>query len=122
MNIKLDENMPAAMAELLRQAGHDLRTVTDEGLGGTDDPQILEAASRERRVLVTFDLDFADIRKYPVGSHSGIVVFRLHDQRWAVLESPARNLISSGILDRICGGLAIVDEARIRIRTEQPGT
>jgi len=112
--------MPAAMAELLRQAGHDLRTVTDEGLGGTDDPHLLEAATRERRVLVTFDLDFADIREYFVGSHSGIVVFRLHDQRWAVLEGPARNLISSGILDRICGGLAIVDEARIRIRTGQP--
>jgi hypothetical protein len=30
---------------------------------------------------MTFDLDFADVRHYPPGSHGGIVVFRLHDQR-----------------------------------------
>jgi predicted nuclease of predicted toxin-antitoxin system len=121
MKIKLDENMPAAMTELVRQAGHDALTVAEEALGGTVDRRILEAATVENRVLVTFDLDFADVRDFPVGSHAGIVVFRLHDQRWALLQGPARNLVASGILDRIHGGLAIVDESRIRIRTSQPG-
>ena len=122
MRIKLDENMPAAMTELLRRAGHDVLTVDEEGLGGKADPRILKAATAEDRVLVTFDLDFADVRQYPVGSHAGIVVFRLHDQRWAVMERPAQNVMASGVLDSIRGGLAIVDEARIRIRTSQPGT
>jgi len=120
MKIKLDENMPAAMTELLREAGHDALTVADEALGGAADPQILEVATAEGRVLMTFDLDFADVRDFPIGSHAGIIVFRLHDQRWAFLEKPARNLVGSGILDRIRGGLAIVDESRIRIRTSQP--
>jgi hypothetical protein len=31
----------------------------------------------EQRVLVTFDLDFADIRRYPPASFGGIVVLRL---------------------------------------------
>jgi len=119
MRIKLDENMPAAMTELLRQAGHDALSVADEGLGGTADPTVLQAASAEDRVLITFDLDFADVRSYPVGSHAGIVVFRLHDQRWVVLEGPARHLVASGVLERIRGGLAVVDEARIRIRTSK---
>jgi len=119
MRIKLDENMPAAMTELLRQAGHDALSVADEGLGGTADPTVLQAASAEDRVLITFDLDFADVRSYPVGSHAGIVVFRLHDQRWVVLEGPARHLVASGGLERIRGGLAVVDEARIRIRTSK---
>ncbi len=117
MKVKLDENMPLAMAELFRQSGHDALTVADEGLGGAADPTILKAAATEDRVLVTFDLDFADVRSFPVGSHGGIVVFRLHDQRWGVLEGPARRLMASGILERIRGGLAIVDEARVRIRT-----
>jgi predicted nuclease of predicted toxin-antitoxin system len=122
MRVKLDENMPAAMTEVFRQTGHDASSVAEEGLGGTADPRILQAAAAEDRVLVTFDLDFADVRRFPVGTHGGIVVFRLHDQRWAVLEGPARHLVASGILERIRGGLAIVDEARIRIRTSQPGT
>jgi hypothetical protein len=47
------------------------------------------------------------------------VVFRLHDQRWAELEPPARRLIESGLLDRLQSGLAIVDESRVRIRTKK---
>jgi hypothetical protein len=69
---------------------------------------------------LTFDLDFADIRRYAIGSHAGIVVFRLHDQRWAALERPSRRLIESGLLERLQGGLAIVDESRVRIRTNKP--
>jgi predicted nuclease of predicted toxin-antitoxin system len=121
MKIKLDENMPAAMTALLRQAGHDTTTVAEESLGGSDDPTVVAAATAEHRVLVTFDLDFADVRRFPAGSHAGIVVFRLHDQRWEVLEQPVRNLAASGVLERIGGGLAIVDEVRIRFRTLPPG-
>jgi len=117
MRIKLDENMPRAMTELLQQFGHDVLTVAEENLSGTTDAGILQAASAEDRVLLTFDLGFADVRTYPVGTHGGIVVFRLHDQRWVVLEGPARRLAASGILDRMRGGLAIVDQSRIRIRT-----
>lgn len=58
----------------------------------------------------------ADIRQYPVGTHAGLVVFRLRDQRWAALEGPARQVVDSGVLDRLCRGLAIVDEVRIRVR------
>ena len=119
MKLKLDENLPAALTELLRAVGHDTMTVADEALGGSNDPSILQAATSEGRMLLTFDLDFADIRRYPIGSHAGIVVFRLHDQRWAVLERPARQLIESGLLDRLQSGLAIVDESRVRIRTKK---
>lgn len=117
MRLKLDENMPAAFTELVRQAGHDAMTVADEGLSGSADPKVLVAATAESRVLLTFDLDFADIRHYPAGTHAGIVVFRLADQRWTAMEEPARQLVASGILERIRGGLAIVDEVRIRVRT-----
>lgn len=36
MKIKLDENIPLAVAELLRSLGHDVDTVVSEGLTGTD--------------------------------------------------------------------------------------
>jgi predicted nuclease of predicted toxin-antitoxin system len=119
MNFKLDENLPAALAELFRAEGHDVMTVADEALGGSNDPTILQAAASEGRVLLTFDLDFADIRRYPIGSHAGIAVFRLRDQRWAALEKPARQLVETGLLDRLQGSLAIVDESRVRIRTKK---
>jgi len=107
MKIKLDENLPKALAALLRAAGHDVATLVEETLGGADDPQIIQATASEGRLLMTFDLDFADIRRYPIGSHAGIVVFRLHDQRWAVLEGPARRLLASGVLERLQRGLRL---------------
>jgi len=117
MKVKLDENMPTPMADLLKRAGHDAATVADEGLSGADDPRVMEAARAEGRILVTFDTDFGNILDYPLGTHTGIVVFRLHDQRWSVLEGPARRLLDARVLERIQGGLAVVDESRIRLRT-----
>ena len=116
MKIKLDENMPQALAHLLRSAGHDVSTVPMEHLSGAEDPLVLKAATCEDRLLMTFDVDFGDIRNFPVGSHAGVIVFRLHDQRWAVLKDPAERLLDSDLLDRLRYGLAIVDETRIRIR------
>jgi len=58
MRIKLDENLPARLAGLFRDPSHDVDTVVQEGLQG-----------------------FADERRYPPGTHRGIMVLRLSDDR-----------------------------------------
>jgi Domain of unknown function (DUF5615) len=45
----IDECLPAAMAELLRAAGHDCAHVYELGLGGQPDEQIMAVADRENR-------------------------------------------------------------------------
>lgn len=115
MKVKVDENMPTAMVELLREARHDPATVVDESLSGAGDREVIKAATAEGRILIAFDVDFFNIRAFPPGSHAGVVVFRLHDQRWAMLKDPVRRLLASGTLERVGRGLAIVDESRIRI-------
>lgn len=116
MKIKLDENLPEGPADLLRSAKYDVATLLEEDLGGAKDPVVTAAVKREERLFMTYDLGFADIRKHSPGSHGGIVVFRLQDQRWRVLEGPARRLVESGLLERLQGRLAIV---RIRTRSEK---
>jgi predicted nuclease of predicted toxin-antitoxin system len=116
LKLKLDENLPGDLAIFLRGQGHDVVDVVQEEMAGEDDQQVIKAAAHEGRILMTFDLDFADIRHYPPGTHSGIVVFRLHDERWKILEEPARRLIAEGGLDKLEQGLAIVDETRVRYR------
>lgn len=104
------------MAALLEAAGHDVQDVVGEGLGGKMDEVILEAATDEKRVLLTFDLDFADVRRFPPGSHHGIVVFRLQDQRWKTLKPLVQKLITEEHLEKLQHGLAVMDETRIRFR------
>jgi len=108
--------MPADLAVMLQAEGHDVADVAGEGLAGADDPPVLGAATKEDRILITFDLDFANIRQYPPGSHAGIVVFRLRDQRWKTLEGTARRSLTESNLEKLKEGLAIVDETRIRYK------
>ena len=72
LRFKLDENIPRNAEALLKDAGHDVQTVIGERLGGQPDTNVLGACLRETRILVTLDLDFADIRINRPASHCGI--------------------------------------------------
>jgi predicted nuclease of predicted toxin-antitoxin system len=60
----------------LQQEGQDVQTTVNEGLTGRSDIEVADAASAEQRILFTLDLEFADLRKYPPGSHPGVILFR----------------------------------------------
>ena len=67
-------------------------------------------------MLVTFDLGFADVRAYPPGTHAGIVVLRLADQRPEVAVEVLRGLVETHDLDALAGRLVVVTERMVRIR------
>ncbi|MHB1954967.1 MAG: DUF5615 family PIN-like protein [Sulfobacillus sp.] len=102
MRFKLDENMPVVVAEILRDSGCDAETVYGEAISGISDPELLDVCRHEHRILLTLDLDFANIVDYPASSYPGIVIFRLNSagpdavlaavRRWplAAAESPPR--------------------------------
>jgi predicted nuclease of predicted toxin-antitoxin system len=79
MKIKLDENLPAILADSLRNLGHDVHTVLDEGLRGKEDRAIWNTAQAESRFLITQDLDFSDVRQFSPGTHAGILLIRLRE-------------------------------------------
>lgn len=66
--------------KVLTTAGFDVDTVTSEGLAGASGPDVLTAATAAARMLITLDRGMGDVRRYPPGSHPGIVVLRLTDQ------------------------------------------
>ena len=80
MRFKVDENLPAEVAELLRADGHEADTVREEGLAGEDDPMLAARIQAEARAIITADLDFGDIRAYPPCEYAGIIVFRPRPQ------------------------------------------
>jgi hypothetical protein len=61
-------------------------------------------------------LDFADIRRFPPGSHGGVVVFRLRDQRWKTLKRPLGTLLKDSKFSNLEKGLVIVEESRVRYK------
>ena len=65
MRFKLDENFGSRSARLFPEAGHDVETVAGEGLSGATDELIFETCIRENRCLLSLDLDFADVIRFP---------------------------------------------------------
>lgn len=116
MRLKIDENLHDDVAALFIAAGHDVHTVYGEGLRGSPDNSIAERCRNEDRVLVTLDLDFADIRTYPPAEHAGMIVLRVGNQnRRHILNVMSR---VPALLDKepISGRLWIVSEGGLRIR------
>ena len=77
MRFKLDENFGSRSAHLFRKAGHDIATVFEEGLSAADDGRVFETCLRENRCLVSLDLDFSDVVRFPPHKTAGIAVLRM---------------------------------------------
>ncbi len=116
MKFKLDENLPTEAVAVLLEAGHDAMSVLDQDLGGEADDRIAEICLAENRVLLTFDIDFANIRTYPPCDFGGIVVFRLVTQEKAHLTEILNKLLEILETASPARQLLIVEEDRIRIR------
>jgi len=46
MRLKLDENIDARLAVVLRRAGHEVSTVLEQGLHGTEDPDLFKHCNK----------------------------------------------------------------------------
>lgn len=88
VRVKLDENIPTGALVVALDMGHDADTVKGEGPAGAPDVDVLAAATRDRRVLMTLDRRFGDVRAYPPGSHAGIVVLRVESQDAHTVSGP----------------------------------
>ncbi len=116
VRFKLDENLPRDAEALLREAGHDVHAVLDEPLGGNPDPRVFDASQAEDRILVTFDLDFSDIRVYPPASHMGSRVLRPHMQSVDNTLALLRAALPVLETEPTRGRLWIIESDRVRIR------
>jgi predicted nuclease of predicted toxin-antitoxin system len=116
MKFKIDENLPVEVADVLNSAGHNALTISDQQMVGADDSQIASVCKRERRVLITLDLGFADIRQYPPREFTGIIVLRLNQQDKDRVIQITEKLLSILNTDALKKKLWIVEEHRVRIR------
>jgi predicted nuclease of predicted toxin-antitoxin system len=120
VRVKLDENLPHDLAATLRRDGHDVHTVVEEQLAGESDPAVA-AATGEGRILLTLDLGIGDLRRYPPGSHAGILVLRPAAQDPDSILSLIQRLMRTHPLDELRSCVVVVEPRRVRIRRPDSG-
>jgi len=116
MKLKIDENLSRHLKGLLSCLGHDVVSAADEGLLSRPDTVIAAAARSEGRLLLTLDVEFGNLTKYPPGSHPGIILFRPR-----TLGPIADNEFIEGFflytpVDSLAGCVVVVDPWRTRVR------
>jgi predicted nuclease of predicted toxin-antitoxin system len=77
----LDANLSPETAAYLRDFGFDAKSLIEEDLGFLEDAAVAALVRKERRTLVTFDLDFGEIYYFSSKKKFGVIVLRLDDQR-----------------------------------------
>jgi len=115
MRLKLDENIDARLAAFVRQAGHETTTVLDQGLHATVDPALYDHCVSEGYVLVTLDLDFSNVLRYPPERTPGLVVLRGPNDLFPTVRILFQTLLNALTRDTPSGHLWIVEPGRIRI-------
>ncbi len=116
MRIKLDENMPATLARELATLGHDVDTVPAEQLASRPDADIWAAAQRTRRLLITQDLDFSDIRQFEPGVHFGLLLVRLAQPGRRALARRVRIMFENEDVETWRRCFVVATDRKIRVR------
>ncbi len=113
----IDEDLPRSLAAALRKDALVAEDARDVGLRGQDDARVFSYAQTREFVLVSGDLGFANVLRYPLGTHSGIVIARFPN------EMPAAQVTQSVVAglrllsdDDMRGNLVVISPGRIRLR------
>ena len=116
MRFLADMGVSQRVVSWLRNEGHDALHVREENLLRLPNGLIFEKAYSEKRILLTFDLDFGEIVALSGGRNVSVILFRLRNTKTQhVIDRLKTVLIDAGhALEK--GAIVVVEEARHRIR------
>ena len=120
MNFKLDENFGIRTQNIFREGGHHVRTVADQNLSGEKDNVLFKICADEQMCLVTLDLDFSDVIRFPPKNSAGIVVIRVpRNPSLSLLERLVGDFLQALEQETLTQKLWIVEVGRIRIHQSE---
>ncbi|MCR4408125.1 MAG: DUF5615 family PIN-like protein [Anaerolineae bacterium] len=116
MRIKVDEDLPRAAIQMLRDMGYEAVGVAEQGMGGWKDHALWQAIQAEQRLLVTADKGFADIHLSAPGTHGGVLLLRPDQDGIRPVIELLQLILVSCDLEALAGTITVVTPRGIRIR------
>jgi len=113
MDFLADESCAGPVIRALREAGHAVVAIAEIAKGSTDE-QVLDRALKEKRVLITEDLDFGRLVYAHGHSTAGVLLVRF--------PGPARRSKPATVVEavakaglRLQNAFAVVEPGRLRL-------
>ena len=119
MKFFLDANLPYSAKEIF-QSGDEVLHVRDLDLQHESDANIAQWAKDNKAIIVSRDLDFANIVLMPASVHYGVIVLRVPDYYTTKeIKRVLGDFLKEIDRSKIPRALIIVEEGRYRIRNDQ---
>ncbi|MBD2597779.1 hypothetical protein BCD64_13635 [Nostoc sp. MBR 210] len=100
----------------LRSGGYDVVHLRDEGLQRLPDNEILIKARTERRILLTVDLDFAQLLAVSGDNLPSVILFRLGNENYDVINERLTQVLRECQEDLEAGSIISVSNETFRVR------
>lgn len=108
MRFLLDENQHARLIPFFDSLGHDAKF----GEKRLPDDELCRLAKKKKRLIVTYDKGFADIKKFPPKSHCGIILLRINPLFLPLIKERLVALLTEWPEKKLRGTTTVVFEDR----------
>jgi predicted nuclease of predicted toxin-antitoxin system len=117
MRFFLDMNIPYSALKVFEELKLESSHARDVGLNKADDGEIAGYAKKKQSILLTKDLEFANAKLFPFGSHEGLIIMRLPTFfKASQFVNVLRDFLVSINIKDLNNAVAIVKPGKYRIR------
>ncbi len=115
MRFLIDNSLSPTLVGVLRAIGHEAEHVLDHGMQAEADAAIVARAIETGSVVVAADTDFGEIVMRSGLRRPSIILFRLYDNRPALIAALLRSHLPTLIEHLETPSIVVFDDAGIRI-------
>ncbi len=100
----------------LRDAGYDIVHLREQGLQRLPDEEILVKARIEERIMLTVDLDFAQLLAVSAETLPSVILFRLGNENYEAINERLTEVLSQCQQDLEAGAIISVSNKTFRVK------
>jgi predicted nuclease of predicted toxin-antitoxin system len=115
MRLLADQDVYALTTAFLRQLGHDVVTASESQSASLSDSEILAAAIRDNRILLTRDRDFGSLI-FVNAIHAGVIYLRVPPSTTQAIHEELQRVLTQYDEEALLRSFVVVEPGRHRLR------
>lgn len=116
MQFLADMGVDQRIVDWLRSQGHGAVHLREQGLHRLPDADVFAKAIAEKRIILTFDLDFGEILAHAGAAVVSVILFRLNNTRTPFVQQRLATVLTADASALQKGAIIVVEDGRHRVR------